>query len=138
MYNTDSTSQDTQIKGITGLNVWCSLVEDESSLSLSLPPRGGFEWWNWYVFYIYLYQGCILLTDGWPEASELVLIGVQTQLRNHKKSQKGKITQRPYKKKMNGDFVLTSCWSFHCLKLLTYLAQVNNILKQCKPCFICL
>lgn len=36
MYNTDSTSQDTQIKGITGLNVWCSLVEDESSLSLSL------------------------------------------------------------------------------------------------------
>lgn len=46
--------------------------------------------------FIYLYQGCILLTDGWPEASELVLIGVQTQLRNHKKSQKRKITQRPY------------------------------------------
>lgn len=35
MYNTDSTSQVAQIKGITGLNVRCSAVEDESSRSTS-------------------------------------------------------------------------------------------------------
>lgn len=102
--------------------------------ALAPPPRGGFEWWSWFVFYIYLYQGCKLLTDGWPEASELVLIGVQTQLRTTKKSEE---TNYKDPKKVNGDFMLTLCWSFHCLKfwLLLLIAQVNNILEWCKSLF---
>lgn len=102
--------------------------------ALAPPPRGGFEWWSWFVFDIYLYQGCKLLTDGWPEASELVLIGVQTQLRTTKKSEE---TNYKDPKKVNGDFMLTLCWSFHCLKfwLLLLIAQVNNILEWCKSLF---
>lgn len=137
MYNTDSTSQDTQIKGITGLNVWCSLVEDESSLSLSTSPWG--LWVVKLVRLLYIPVSRLYTAYRWLARSQWTCVNWGTNtIKKPQKSQKRKITQRPYKKKMNGDFVLTSCWSFHCLKLLTYLAQVNNILKQCKPCFICL
>lgn len=132
MYSTDSTSQVAQIKGITGLNVRCSAVEDESSRSTS--PWG--LWVVKLVRFLYLPVSRLYTAYRWLARSQWTCVNWGTNtIKNHKKRQKRQI--RKTLKKMNGDFMLTLCWSFHCLKLwlLILIAQVSNVLEWCQSLF---
>lgn len=115
MYNTDSTSQVAQIKGITGLNVRCSAVEDESSRSTS--PWG--LWVVKLVHFLYIPVSRLYTAYRWLARSQWTCVNWGTNtIKNHKKVRRDKL-QRPLKK-MNGDFVLTLCWKFSLFKTLTF------------------
>lgn len=82
MYNTDSTSQVAQIKGITGLNVRCSAVEDESSRSTS--PWG--LWVVKLVRFLYIPVSRLYTAYRWLARSQWTCVNWGTNtIKNHKK-----------------------------------------------------